>query len=239
MILLYIPFQQDECGDLNIGAELWRKNGLANATEDIKIIYHKDDYDDTSIRNQSKVYILAHGYGNLIGNFADPDTSIYINMATLTERFNHDCVLIAHKISQIHLYSCGTQNDNDVNAKNFQSFLYCKERIKITYYAGTISSPDPDGKKWSLWHDKRVSVESQQYSLNNVNCKLRKQFHIGLNMKEWDQNNFLKPKKQEKRDSLSSKRAPARYELFSQHREMNVKMDFDTNSMDNRVIPEI
>lgn len=239
MILLYIPFRQDESGDLSIGAEIWRTNVFASLDKEVKIIYHQDNYDDSKIRNRSEVYILAHGYGNRIGNFSASDKSIYIDTATLAERFNNDCVLISNKIRQIHIYTCGTQNDNAVQANIFQSNLYGKERIKITYYAGTICPPDRNGKKWSFLHDKPVSVESQQFSLDHVNCKSLKKFHIDLNMKAWDQNNFLKPKKQEKRDALSSKRSLARYKLFSEHRERNMKMDLDTDSMDNQFNPVV
>ncbi|KTD56549.1 RNA binding protein (contains ribosomal protein S1 domain) [Legionella santicrucis] len=143
MIILYVPFEAHEQGDLVIGTELWRQAHQSSSTEEIYIHYHKQPLDKYT-SGISRVYICAHGSenGNDLYNRADDNTQIKkISIPVLAERFNHDFLFLAPKIQQIHLYCCGNEDKNERIATLFQSYLLRTEYSSIHFYKGTLGIP--------------------------------------------------------------------------------------------------
>jgi hypothetical protein len=143
MIILYIPFEAHEQGDLVIGTELWRQVHQSYSNEEIYIYYHKQPF-NKYISDISRVYICAHGAENenYLYNRADDNAQIKkISIPVLAERFNQDFLFLAPKIEQIHLYCCGNQDKNERIAALFQSCLLRTEYSSIHFYKGAIGIP--------------------------------------------------------------------------------------------------
>lgn len=136
MIILYIPFAKDEAGDLSQAAEAWVINHRNNSIESIMVIHHQDEFRRAEILYASSLYVLAHGCDdvNMIANHIDETKGQRISISTLTDRFNQDILAIAHSIGFIHIYCCGTEQDNELRARQFQSGYLRAENSPIYFY---------------------------------------------------------------------------------------------------------
>lgn len=152
MIILYIPFEKKDQGDLYDQAETWRKNHILHSSESLVTLHYKEEFDDEFFKEKVTVYILAHGADtdpNILANINDPRVASIIDIDNLAARFNHDLLLISPIIADIHVYCCGQQQKNQAIAKMFHQARVDKEHGDINFYGGTIYPVDPTGKKWS------------------------------------------------------------------------------------------
>ncbi|WP_419419792.1 hypothetical protein ACNVED_00365 [Legionella sp. D16C41] len=157
MIILYIPFERSNCGNLNEGAQIWQSNYALSSPEKIKIIYYKDDFDIEEIDPHSKLYILAHGYTNnpnILANHSNINLASAISIETLASRFNYDFSGLIHCFHSIHLYCCGNLNKNQLIAKNFYQSIIKSEDTRIYYYQGTLSVVNQLGQFWTQQNNR-------------------------------------------------------------------------------------
>lgn len=164
MMILYVPFPRSQAGDLVSRVESWKTEQSKITNEPIDIIYHGDDFDPL-ISLHSKIYICAHGFSDdlplIVGNNADLKKTDYIDIKTVTDRFNVDFGPIFHQISAIHLYCCGSKNKNQKMAEEFRKDLL-RPDISIHSYAGSISVPDSNGVRWSFSSTQKVPVQATE-----------------------------------------------------------------------------
>ncbi|STX41199.1 RNA binding protein (contains ribosomal protein S1 domain) [Legionella donaldsonii] len=169
MIILYIPFSRDEAGDLPSGAALWKTNHRVSSQERLKVIYHQDDYSPDLISPESKVYILAHGYEEkptVVANCAEASQAIFLDMETVTKRFEYDLLVIAPFITTVHTYFCGSQKNNYERASTFQTQWLRSEQAPIHYYAGNLATPDRNGFFWAQSNSEYVPLTRCCHTLN-------------------------------------------------------------------------
>ncbi|STX50014.1 RNA binding protein (contains ribosomal protein S1 domain) [Legionella busanensis] len=160
MIILYVPFERANCGDLGEKAKLWKDNYSLNTTEKISIIYYKDDFDYENIDPNSTIFILAHGaldISNILANHPEPNQASIINIDSLVSRFEFDFLSIIYKISAIHLYCCGNKQKNQLMANQFQLSLLRSEYVHIYFYQGIIYAPDKQGRFLTKLNNKIIS----------------------------------------------------------------------------------
>lgn len=152
MIILYIPFEQSNSGDLSKQAEIWKTNHCLNSSEKIRILYYQEEFNPNTIPIETTIYILAHGAEtdpNILANHNSPAVATIIDIETLVSRFNQDLLIISHCFSDIHLYCCGNGSKNEILASKFQQVRIDQEHGQINFYNGTIYPPDICGKFWS------------------------------------------------------------------------------------------
>lgn len=165
MIILYIPFERNATGDLTYGAKIWKTNCSRASSEEIRIIYYKEEFDEDNIPQDTVVYILAHGSDDdprFVANARDSKVATLIDIETLATRFNHDFLVINHHISHIHLYCCGNPGKNACLATNFRAMLLRPECNTINYYQGKISPPDMTGRLWTTTVQGTVAAAPRQ-----------------------------------------------------------------------------
>lgn len=153
-MILYVPFPRSQAGDLVNAVEAWKNEQNKLSNESVHIIYHGDDFDfEATTALPSEIYICAHGFSDnfplIVGNNVELAKTAYLNIGTVADRFNQDFGAVFHQISEIHLYCCGSQNKNKKMAEEFRIDLLRKE-ISIHSYAGSISTPDSNGIRWSF-----------------------------------------------------------------------------------------
>ncbi|MGQ3889646.1 hypothetical protein ACQUW5_11500 [Legionella sp. CNM-1927-20] len=161
MIILYIPFERANSGDLGIKAQIWRNNYFLHTSEKIKIIYYQDDFNPDEIELNSEICILAHGdYSDpdILANCPYEDKASIINIDCLVSRFEFDFLNIIHHICKIYLYCCGTQQKNHLMANQFQQSLLRSEHTNIHFYQGKLYAPDELGRFLTEQDDKIVSA---------------------------------------------------------------------------------
>ena len=166
MMILYVPFPRSHAGDLISRVEIWKKEQSKITNEPIDIFYHGDDFDFDAIPDlPSEIYICAHGFSDslplIVGNNADLEKTDYIDIKTVTDRFNKDFGPAFHQISAIHLYCCGSKNKNQKMAEEFRIDLL-RQDISIHSYAGSITAPDSNGVRWSFRSTQQVPVQSTE-----------------------------------------------------------------------------
>ncbi|KTC81608.1 hypothetical protein [Legionella brunensis] len=170
MIILYIPFEFSEAGDLTKLANIWITNHKSNSIEEIKLIYHNEDYDQEAINYGSTIFVLAHGYNNKPGqvaNNSDGDLAIFIDMKTVAERFTQDTLPVAHCFYSVHTYFCGEQSINSQRAVSFQSQCLRTENSPIYYYDGSIYTPDAKGVRFAEVNNQFFPIELHQHELSS------------------------------------------------------------------------
>ncbi|WP_131782015.1 hypothetical protein [Legionella gresilensis] len=161
MIILYIPFERANNGNLGEAAQIWKNNYQLHKEEEIKIIYYQDDFDAEDIEPNSLVYILAHGADNdpnILANFSSADKASIINIGQLVSRFEFDFLSIIHKIHRIYLYCCGTEQKNRLLAGEFQHSLLRAGYTVIHFYQGKIYAPDELGRFLTEKDNKIISA---------------------------------------------------------------------------------
>ncbi|KGP62680.1 hypothetical protein EP47_02520 [Legionella norrlandica] len=144
MIILYVPFERQESGDLSRSVDLWKEKHQNLFAEAIFIIFHKQPLPQLNFQEEIRLYICAHGTedGDLVYNSSNYHSNIKsISIPTLSERFNYDFLYLAPRIQQIHLYCCGNEDKNMRLAALFQSNLLRKEYSTIHFYKGNIEIP--------------------------------------------------------------------------------------------------
>ncbi|WED42839.1 hypothetical protein [Legionella cardiaca] len=185
MIILYIPFPANNSGDLTNNAELWKKNYAFHSSENIQIIHHQDSFDEDMITDKTTVFVLAHGADtnpDILANCTDPTKATIINPDELVSRFDHDMLIIAHHIGNIHLYCCGERGKNAIIAAEFQKNLLRPEYSAVKYYGGTIHVPTMSGSFFSS--DKTgVSTPAVATTLSSCSISLDEENHRS-NVKE-------------------------------------------------------
>ncbi|MBI2786164.1 MAG: hypothetical protein HYX60_07640 [Legionella longbeachae] len=158
MRILYIPFELDEVGDLLKPLQKWQKR--SRSTNYI-ILTHKSNINIEKLGNNFEVFICAHGNYDekdfVIENKASDGRQLMI--ADLASRFDHDFIFSSHKIKQVNLYFCGTEEKNSQIAQIFRKNLIRGTEYNICYYHGNITIPDRMGLKWSKSIDKKVPIE--------------------------------------------------------------------------------
>jgi len=162
MIILYIPFLRSEAGDLTNLVELWKMSHQRSTAEPLIIIYHNDDYDQEVISSGTSLYICAHGYENCslhVYNNSDPEKASFLHIADLAKQFNNDFLPIAHRLSIIHMYFCGSEYKNRCITQQFKQNLL-RPDCPIVFYNGTITIPDAFGQRWSLGQGKKVPIDA-------------------------------------------------------------------------------
>ncbi|KTD18603.1 RNA binding protein (contains ribosomal protein S1 domain) [Legionella lansingensis] len=231
MIILYIPFEKNAAGDLPDGANIWEINHKRVSSEEIKIIYYKEEFDEESIPQGTVVYILAHGANNdptFVANANDSTVATLIDIDTLAIRFTHDFLVINHHISHTHLYFCGNLDKNATLATNFETMLLRPEFSSINYYEGSISPPDSNGKLWSTTAQGTFAAISKQLEKTSEN-ESEETHHRCIKIEEME-SNFQKSQAH-KRQNYQSSGIIRRWQLLHELR-MQDHSSTDVKAMD-------
>ncbi|HHF7347834.1 TPA: hypothetical protein ACPSKE_001001 [Legionella feeleii] len=217
MIILYIPFSRDEAGDLPSGVALWKTNHRISSQERLKVIYHQDDYSPDLISPESKVYIVAHGYEEkptVVANCAEASKAIFLDMETVTKRFEYDLLVIAPCIATVHTYFCGSQKNNYERASTFQTQWLRSEQAPIYYYAGNLAAPDRNGFFWAQSDSEYVPLTRCCHTLTSTsldeeeapkrdNIKMEKMSAMSAHRHEKKRENFFTQAKKNRQDLIA------------------------------------
>ncbi|WED42108.1 hypothetical protein [Legionella cardiaca] len=168
MIILYIPFLKDKAGDLSNLAQIWVNNHKNNSQEEILVIYFGDRYSQKFVKAKSNIYILGHGYENKpgqIANHSQEELATFIDMATLSMRFNYDMLSIAHLFGSIHIYCCGSNEINQQRAWVFSKNYLRSDGLPIFYYSASVFSPDEHNVRWACKDNRWFNIEEHKWQL--------------------------------------------------------------------------
>lgn len=175
MIILYIPFEKPDAGDLTYNALFWQKNHMKNSMEELKIIYFNEDFDEETIEKNTTIFVLAHGFDSepVLANSVHKE--IIIPIETLVERFNRDFVVAAHQLGTIHLYCCGGKAKNAFLAKEFQQALMRPEYSNINYYTGVLYVPNDENKLMTRINNKDIPAVAE--SLHAIHEEIEPEYY--------------------------------------------------------------
>ncbi|KTD07042.1 hypothetical protein [Legionella jamestowniensis] len=220
MIILYIPFSRDVAGDLLQLAKQWIKNYQQYTKEDIVLHCHEDEHKEDH-EGLITVFILAHGADNVsdkVANHTDSELSTWISIGTMTDRFNQDMLPVAHHISSIHLYSCGTKQTNHTKASSFQHGFLRAESKPVYYYAGSIYGPNQNGEFLSEVGNKFYPSSQFRYQLfKSLPTEGEDHRESVKKTPAW----MLAEAKEKKRDHFFSNNKKQRLALFNNNRKIN------------------
>lgn len=151
MIILYLPFQENETGDLLPKLTSWQRSNNFYKKNTL-IVKHQDNYDDEFADENVTIYICAHGSDELFdfNLYNASSNALSIDTNILAQRFECDFMSIAHKIRKIHLYCCGVYEKNQMMAQTLRSSILRGQNYDICFYDGSISIPDPFGQRTSI-----------------------------------------------------------------------------------------
>lgn len=158
MKILYVPFPREQAGDLDKMVQLWQENHLKNFSMPIKIIFFGDDFDLEPDIRDAEIYICAHGGVPsflYLGNNSEEPKGELIDIDTLANRYNHDFLYYAPRISKVHLYCCGGIDENYTMANRLNTLLLGSKK-PIIFYSGSLSIADEQGNQWSFGKSKPV-----------------------------------------------------------------------------------
>ncbi|HHF7345129.1 TPA: hypothetical protein ACPSKB_001547 [Legionella feeleii] len=222
MIILYIPFSREEAGDLPSGVALWKTNHRISSQELLKVIYHQDDYSPDLISSESTVYILAHGYEEkptVVANCAEASKAIFLDMETVTKRFEYDLFVIAPCITTVHTYFCGSQKNNYERASTFQTQWLRSEQASIHYYAGNLATPDRNGFFWAQANSEYVPLTRCRHTLNPTSIEEEAPKRRNIKMEKMSA--MFARRHEKKRESFFTQAKENRQDLIALYRNID------------------
>ncbi|CEG58760.1 hypothetical protein [Legionella fallonii] len=170
MIVLYVPFAHHAAGDLTSSVEHWKKNHQLNSSHPIRIIFYGDDSDlDTALlaNEPLEIFICAHGadeHPNQLANNSDFSKTNWLDIKEVAARFNSDFLIVAHQISAIHCYCCGSDHKNKALASLFRTHLL-RSGMPIFSYGGSLFGADHKGILWAVKGNQKIQARDTAYIL--------------------------------------------------------------------------
>ncbi|KTD69983.1 RNA binding protein (contains ribosomal protein S1 domain) [Legionella santicrucis] len=219
MKILYIPFHEEN--DLCIAAIDWKER---LSEENILIIQHGQPINYNAIKKEVgtiSLYILAHG----MDSFSQPfhlashsnltSKTTTLDIEKIADRFNSDFVYLHHKINRIKLYFCNNKGNQKLIAERFNNNLILFSS-SIDYYAGFITPPWGDKKKYSLFYGVWYRTSKVRSTLYQKREPL--DLDIKLTVKERSILEFLENAKQKRLDAALQRQRKAREERLMKNR---------------------
>jgi hypothetical protein len=196
MIILYVPFQQNNAGDLSEGVFKWKENHLRHFKEEITILYHGSNIEIKQPSSDTQVYVCIHGSDNssLLSNNSDFSKGNLITIREVAGRFDYDFLHMMSEIKKIHLYCCGSKEKNTQLALSFQQHILRAEHSSIISYSGYISILTARGLQTSTSNQQEVPVEDVQNIFNSIEKELDQHSSRSTVKRPGPKNYIFKPK---------------------------------------------
>ncbi|KTC94518.1 hypothetical protein [Legionella erythra] len=210
MIVLYVPFPRNQAGDLAAGMDSWVKNHTQNFGQTIQVIFYQDEINYDAIPPDASIFLCAHGSSGAelkLYNNSNLDLSDDISIEEAARRLSHEFVFIHHKIQNIHLYCCGSQEKNSQMAKLIKDYLPHLQENHIHYYRGSLTSPNESGQLFSIVDAYYLPAEQVRFTVppskqqaqdedDSTSCSKFHQYYLS---KHFPYNDCFKAKRQEQK----------------------------------------
>ena len=185
MQILYIPYRENEAGDLPALAHSWKYTLEAISNTQITIVYHQNDIDAKLIDEVNELFILAHGaiHGMKTELYNNISNENPITPETLASRFLIDFTFLLPSIKDIHIYCCGEKLKNMHVMWRFQEALLNAEISDIHGYSGSIFGPNSFGRRISFFKDNWLPVEATQFTLFRKTCVVEDDLDLRRSLK--------------------------------------------------------